>query len=67
MDFDKVIVDIMGFMKREVLVKRSYIWEDFSRKLASVREWGIRAREDVYLVEVEPDFIRCFSNILFQD
>ena len=65
MHFDKVIVDIMGFMKREVLVKRSYLWEDFSRKLASVREWGIRAREDVYLLEVEPDFMRCFSNILF--
>ena len=65
MIFDKVIVDIMGFMEKNVLVKRSYLWEDFERKLASVRKWGIRAREDVYLVEVEPDFMRCFSNILF--
>ena len=65
MVFDKVIVDIMGFMEENLLVKRSYLWEDFSRKLASVREWGIRAREDVYLVAVEPDFMRCFSNILF--
>ena len=65
MDFDRVIVDITSFMKREVLVKRSYLWEDFGRKLASVREWGIRAREDVYLVEVEPAFMSCFSNVLF--
>ena len=65
MIFDKVIVDIMGFMEKNVLVRRSYLWEDFSRKLASVREWGVRAREDVYLVEVEPDFMRCFSGLLF--
>ena len=65
MDFDKVIVDIMVFMREERLVRRSYLWEDFRRKLASVRQWGVRAREDVYLVEVEPDFMRCFSNILF--
>ena len=65
MIFDKVIVDIMGFMEKEVLVKRSYLWEDFRRKLAVVRQWGVRAREDVYLVEVEPDFMRCFSNLLF--
>ena len=65
MIFDGVIVDIMGFMERNVLVRRSYLWEDFGRKLASVRKWGIRAREDVYLVEVEPVFMRCFSNVLF--
>ena len=65
MVFDKVIVDIMGFMEKNVLVKRSYLWEDFGRKLASVREWGVKAREDVYLVEVEPDFMCCFSDILF--
>ena len=65
LDFDKVIMNITGFMKREALVKRSYLWEDFSRKLASVREWGIRASEDVYLVEVEPAFMSCFSNVLF--
>ena len=63
--FDRVIVDLMGFMEENVLIKRSYLWEDFSRKLASVREWGIRARENVYLVEVEPDFMCCFSDILF--
>ena len=65
MVFDKVIVDIMGFMEKNVLVKRSYLWEDFGRKLAVVRQWGVRAREDVYLVELEPDFMRCFSNLLF--
>ena len=65
MAFDGVIVDIMGFMEENVLAKRSYLWEDFERKLASVRKWGISAREDVYLVEIEPDFMCCFSNILF--
>ena len=65
MTFDRVIVDLMGFMEENMLIKRSYLWEDFSRKLASVREWGIRARENVYLVEVEPEFMRCFSDLLF--
>ena len=65
MVFDKVIVDIMGFMEKNALVKRSYLWEDFGRKLAVVRQWGVRASEDVYLVELEPDFMRCFSNLLF--
>ena len=64
-EFDEVIMNVMSFVSKERLVKRNYLWEDFQRKLASVRRWGRRAKEDVFFVEVEPTFMSCYSNVLF--